>query len=133
MTVALTIPLVQLLSENIFWLFRDLDWLIADFQQCTMFLDNPLPLIEIVTKVLKGFVTFSFVSRVTNLIKQLYLSYRINRLNSILIQIIYMVLLFESFDKFQSPEDISADRIDIWPAGLKPIQFHDDFAAKYPN
>ena len=133
MIVALTIPLVQLLSENIFWLFRDLDWLIADFQQCTMFLDNPLPLIEIVTKVLKGFVTISFESRVTNLIKQLYLSYRINRLNSILIQIIYMVLLFESFDKFQSPEDISADRIDIWPVGLKPIQFHDDFAAKYPN
>ena len=80
-----------------------------------------------------GFVTFSFVSRVTNLIKQSYLSYRIDRLNSILIQIIYMVLLFESFDKFQSPEDISADRIDIWPAGLKPIQFHDDFAARYPN
>ena len=44
-----------------------------------------------------------------------------------------MVLLFESFDKFQSPEDIFADRIDIWPAGLKPIQFHDDFAAMYPN
>ena len=133
MKVALTIPLVQLPLENIFWLFRDLDWLIVDFQQCTMFLDNPLPLIKIVTKVLKGFVTISFVSRVTNLIKQLYLSYRINRLNSILIQIIYMVLLFESFDKFQSPEDISADRIDIWPADLKPIQFHDDFVAKYPN
>jgi len=133
MIVALTIPLVQLPLENIFWLFRDLDWLIADFQQCTMFLDNPLLLIEIVTKVLKGFVTFAFVSLVTNLIKQSYLSYRIDRLNSILIQIIYMVLLFESFDKFQSPEDIFADRIDIWPAGLKPIQFHDDFAAMYPN
>lgn len=133
MIVALTIPLVQLPLENIFWLFRDLDWLIADFQQCTMFLDNPSPLIEIVTKVLKGFVTFAFVSLVTNLIKQSYLSYRIDRLNSILIQIIYMVLLFESFDKFQSPEDIFADRIDIWPAGLKPIQFHDDFAARYPN
>ena len=44
-----------------------------------------------------------------------------------------MVLLFESFDKFQLPEDISADRIDIWPAGLKPIQSHDDFEARYPN
>ena len=61
MIVALTIPLVQLPLENIFWLFRDLDWLIADYRQCTMFLDNPAPLIEIVTKVLKGFVIFSFI------------------------------------------------------------------------
>merc|ERR1712176_623905 len=118
MIIALTIPLVQLPLENIFWLFRDLDWLIADYRQCTMFLDNPAPLIEIVTKVL---------------IKQLYLSYRINRWSNILVQITCMVLLFESFDKFQLLEYISADRINIWPAGLKPIQFHDDFGARYPN
>ena len=53
MIAAWTILLVQLLLENIFWLFRDPDLLIADYQQCTMFLDNPLLSIKIVTKVLE--------------------------------------------------------------------------------
>ena len=44
-----------------------------------------------------------------------------------------MVLLFEFFDKFQLLEDISADRKNIWPAGLVPIQFRDDFGARHPD
>ena len=75
--------------------------------------------------------TFAFY--ITNLIKQLCPSYRINRLKSILIRIIYMALLFEFFDKFQLLDHISADRISTWPAGSIPIQFRDDFEAECPN
>ena len=75
--------------------------------------------------------TFAFY--ITNLIKQLCPSYRINRLKSILSRIIYMALLFEFFDKFQLLDHTSADRINTLPAGLVPIQFRDDFEAGCPN